>query len=471
MKAQVRNFEKTKSDLEAIFESSHDGLVLSNLDGTMIAVNSSYERITGVPREEIIGIKATDLISKGIISDSATLKVIESKGDVTFSQTFRTGRQSIITGSPIYDENGEIVRVVTNIRDMTEINRLREELRATEKKMVQYSQVVETLTEEQLRNETLIAKSNKMEMVKTAAVKFAKVDAPVLITGESGVGKEIIADMIYRNSSRRGRPFIKVNCGAIPENLLESELFGYEGGAFSGSKKEGKAGLFELANHGTILLDEIGELPLTLQVKLLRFVQNKEFFRIGGKNTINLDVRLLAATNRNLEEMMIEKKFRSDLFYRLNVLKITIPPLRERVEDIIVLTNFFLNKCNEKYKINKKISEEIYYTFTLYDWPGNVRELENLIERLVVICDKDEITLEYLPGEMRGRKENLLENKGNNREITYSEAREKFERNFFQMAILKYKTTRKAAEKLGIDHSTIVKKASKYGIKLLPRLK
>ena len=465
----TKRLEETKADLEAVFESSHDGLVVADRDGTMIRVNSSYEKITGVPREEVVGVKAAELIARGIISESATLKVLQDGLDVTFSQVFRTGRHSIVTGSPIFGDNGEIVRVVTNIRDMTEIYRLKEELIETKKQVDQYSQVVETLTEEQLFNESLIFKSDEMEKVKIAAIKFAKVDAPILITGESGVGKEVIADLIYKNSLRKNAPFLKLNCGAIPEALLESELFGYEGGAFSGASKEGKVGLFELANHGTILLDEVGELPLSLQVKLLRFVQQKEFYKIGGKKIIKIDVRLLTATNRDLEKMMVEKQFRSDLFYRLNVLKIHVPPLRERVEDIIVLTNYFLKKYNEQYNMDKKISEEIYHVFTLYNWPGNVRQLENLIERLVVICDKDEISLEYLPIEMRNTYVDFPSDVNDYKELTYAEARETFEKKLFQTAIKKYKTTRKVAEKLGIDHSTVVKKAAKYGIELSSR--
>jgi PAS domain S-box-containing protein/TyrR family helix-turn-helix protein len=471
--ALVRNsvidkLEELNRELEAIFESSHDGIVVADENGLFIRINSSYERITGNRKDEILGETAQSIVDKGLVSDSATLHVLNTGLPKTFSQTFRSGRQSVITGSPVHDSSGKLIRVVTNVRDMTEINRLREELAESQKKLNHYSQIVETLRYEQMSNEMLIFRSRKMATVRDSAIKFAKVDAPLLITGESGVGKEIIADLVYRNSSRKGQPFLKINCGAIPENLLESELFGYEGGAFTGAKKEGRIGLFEMANGGTLMLDEIGELSLALQVKLLRFVQQKEFYRVGGKKVMTVDVRLIAVTNRDLQDMADLKQFRPDLFFRLNVLKINVPPLRERTEDIIPLASYMLGRFNKKYEVTKRISGEVYQCFDSYPWQGNVRELENLIERLVVVCDRDEITPEYLPEEMRKvlgeRRADALA-----KQQSYKEAKDDFEREFLRHAIEKYRSSRQAAEKLGLDHSTIVKKAARYGIQLLPR--
>lgn len=463
----INRLEEINKELEAIFESSHDGLVVANEKGVFIRINSSYARITGVPKEEILGETCWSIVEKGLVSASATMFVLQSGQPHTFSQTFRSGRQSVITGSPVFDKDGKVFRVVTNVRDMTEINRLKEELAESQKKLTQYSQIVETLTEEQMVNEKLVFRSRKMGAVRDSAIKFAKVDAPLLITGESGVGKEAVADLVYKNSSRKGLPFLKINCGAIPELLLESELFGYEGGAFTGAKKEGRTGLFEMANGGTVMLDEVGELSLALQVKLLRFVQQREFYRVGGKNVVKVDVRLIAATNRNLQEMVDRKLFRSDLFYRLNVLKIYIPPLRERPEDIIPLTNYLLAKYNDKYGVSKRLAGDLYRAFTRYQWIGNVRELENLVERLLVICDREEITPEYLPDEM---KETMIErlNETVIKEQSYKKAKEEFERMFFQQAVQKYRSSRQVADKLGLDHSTIVKKAARYGIELRP---
>lgn len=463
----IKQLEAVNKELEAIFESSHDGLVVADDKGQFIRINSNYEKITGIPTGDILGETARSIVEKGIVSDSVTLHVFRNGKPHTFSQTFRTGRQSVITGSPVFDKEGKIIRVVTNVRDMTEINRLKAELAESQEKLTQYSMIVETLTKEQTFSENLVFRSRQMALVRDSAIKFAKVDAPLLIAGESGVGKEVIADLVYKNSHRKGAPFLKINCGAIPESLLESELFGYEGGAFTGAKKEGRIGLFELANGGTVMLDEIGELSLALQVKLLRFVQQREFYRVGGKKVVTVDVRLIAATNRDLQEMVNQKQFRSDLFYRLNVLKVTIPPLRERPEDIIPLANHFLNKYNTKYKVTRRLSGELYRFFTSYAWVGNVRELENLMERLVVICDREEITSEHLPEELRKMLSQARVEEA--REQSYKEAKEEFEREFLRRAIQKYRSTRRAAERLGVDHSTLVKKAAKYAIKLLPR--
>lgn len=461
--SEFTKLEETIREFEAIFESSHDGIVVADGSGTFIRLNSSYARITGIPKEQILGETAQSIVDKGFVSDSATLHVLRTRKLFTSSQSFSTGRQSVITGNPVFDSDGKIFRVVTNVRDMTDMIYLKEELAESQKKLNQYSKIVETLTEEQIFNEMLIFRSRKMGAVRDSAVKFAKVDAPLLITGESGVGKEVIADLVFKNSLRKKLPFLKINCGAIPETLLESELFGYEGGAFTGARKEGRTGLFEMANGGTVMLDEIGELSLALQVKLLRFVQQKEFYRVGGKKVIKVDVRLIAVTNRDLQEMVSQKQFRSDLFYRLNVLKINIPPLRERPEDIIPLANYLVKKYNKKHNFKKLISSDLYRMFTEYPWEGNVRELENLIERLVVVCDQEEITPEYLPEEMKKvLYERIID--GEEKEQSYKEAKEEFERDFLRKAMKKYKSSRRAAEHLGIDHSTIVKKAAKYRI-------
>ena len=461
--ADLKNYNK---ELRAIFESSYDGIVVADGNGVFTHINSSYERITGISKEDILGLTAVEIVEKGLVSDSATFHVLRTRRPYTSNQTFRTGRQSVITGSPIFDENNNIILIVTNVRDMTEINSLRKELAQSQEKLDHYSQIVETLAARQKVANSLIFKSKKMVMVCDSALKFAKVDAPLLITGESGVGKEVIADIIYNNSLRKRRPFLKINCGAIPEALLESELFGYEGGAFTGAKKDGMPGLLEMADGGTVLLDEIGELSLALQVKLLRFVQQQEFYRVGGKKVINVDVRVIAATNRDLQEMVNQKQFRSDLFYRLNVLSITIPPLRDRSEDIIPLVNYFIDKYNKKYAVVKKISNDLYRVLAAYSWAGNVRELENLMERLVVVCDREEIIPDYLPEDV---KKAVRETVDVNPEKTYREAKEEFEKEFFRQAIEVYKTSRRTAEQLGIDHSTIVKKVAKYGLKLSPR--
>lgn len=368
------------------------------------------------------------------------------------------------TGATLRNEQGVPLRVAGSIRD---IEYERQQLRESQAKLTRYCEIVNTLTQKQGLAANLKFISPQMNNLVKSIEKYAKVDAPVLITGESGVGKEVVADLIHNFSDRKDAPFLKINCGAIPEPLLESELFGYEEGAFSGAKKGGKIGFFELADNGTVLLDEIGDLPFSLQVKLLRCVQSGDFYRIGGNRSIKVNTRIIAATNRELETMVLNKEFRSDLFYRLQVLTIHIPALRERPSDIIPLTQHFLKKFNEKYNTDKALSPEVYRIFTNYSWEGNVRELENLVERLVVTSESNMISADYIPEVM----EKSMGTKGRDglysRGLTYKEAKEQFERQFFQQVIEEYGSTRKVAKKVMLDHSTIVKKAAKYGINLL----
>jgi TyrR family helix-turn-helix protein len=269
---------------------------------------------------------------------------------------------------------------------------------------------------------------------------------------------------IHNNSIRKDGSYIKVNCGAIPENLLESELFGYEQGAFTGAKEKGKPGFFQLANGGTIFLDEIGDLPFNLQVKLLRVLQNREITRVGGTKSIPIDVRIVTGTNRNLLDMVEKKLFREDLYYRLNVVPIHVPPLRERKDDIPPLVNHFVEIFNRKHKLNKKFTQEVIELFFRYDWPGNVRELENLIERIMVISTKDILTPDELPAYFRDA---ILDHKSEilvSGIIPLQDAVADVEKQILQKAYAQYKTTREMGKHLKVDASTIVRKAAKYGI-------
>jgi TyrR family helix-turn-helix protein len=294
-------------------------------------------------------------------------------------------------------------------------------------------------------------------------IRVAQVDSTVLITGESGTGKELVAEIIHNNSARKDKPFIKVNCGAIPENLLESELFGYEAGAFTGANKGGKPGYFELADGGTILLDEIGDLQYSLQVKILRFLQDREISRLGGGGPVKVDVRILAATNRNLLDMIQKKQFREDLYYRLNVVPINVPPLRDRKEDIPGLVYHFIQMFNRKYQMAKRISPEVISCFMKYEWPGNVRELENIIERLVVVTSSDLIDIDNLP--MYIGMHNLAAPRVIVTGILpMQEAIESLEKQLIEKAYSQFRTTRQMAAELKVNASTIVRKANRYGI-------
>jgi transcriptional regulator with PAS, ATPase and Fis domain len=301
------------------------------------------------------------------------------------------------------------------------------------------------------------------ELVKIAT-RIARVDSTVLIQGESGVGKELIADVIHQNSNRKKGPLIKINCGAIPENLLESEFFGYEPGAFSGASKNGKVGIFELAAGGILFLDEIGDMPLSLQVKLLRVLQDKEITRVGGVKKLTVDIRILTGTNRNLHEMIINRQFRQDLFYRLNVVPIRVPSLRERREDIPVLANYFTEYFSNKYRtsnINKHLDPDVIACFMEHDWPGNVRELENLIERLVVTTAHDKIIVDDLPFWLNRSHFNAdLDMES----ISLRCAVEDTERKILENAFSRCKSTYEVARALNVNQSTVVRKAAKYGI-------
>ncbi len=463
-----RELEYTKelnAELDAIFESSYDGLFVTDGNGVVIRLNKALERTTGLKGEEMLGKHMKELVEDGYFSDSVTLKVIEKKEPVTLLEKTGAGKIILVTGNPIFNERGEVVRVLTNCRDITELMELRDKLERMQELSHHYAVQLQQLRMKYAEWQHMVIASAKMENLIELVIRLAQVDSTVLIQGESGVGKELIAETIHSNSPRRKGPFIKVNCGAIPENLLESELFGYEEGAFTGAKKEGKAGTFELASGGTLFLDEIGELPLNLQVKLLRVLQDREITRVGGTKPIPVDVRIIAGTNRDLARMVEEKLFREDLFYRLNVVPVTVPPLRERIEEIPAFVTHFLNKYNQRYNLRKRVSPEVVDILMQYHWPGNVRELENLIERLVVITPHDTITREDLPGYLGGGKMTRTAS-----EVAVSDiiplryAIEALEKQLLEKAFAKYKTTRKIAKELGINQSTVVRKAAKYGL-------
>lgn len=446
-------------ELEDIMESFYDGIGIIDSDGTLLRVNTSYERITGLSKNNNnVGRNVRDLQEEGTVSRAVALMVMKQKKPVTIVQRISTGKEVLITGSPVFDKKGNIYRVVCNIRDLNELNILKE---LDENEQNRDKLELKELRAKQLFHDEFVYKSRAMQQIFELALKVAKVDSNVLISGESGVGKEIIVKIIHKASPRAQKSFLQINCGAIPETLLESELFGYEGGAFTGARSGGKMGYFELCNGGTLLLDEIGEMPLNLQVKLLRAIQDRQIFRIGGTTPIKFDVRIISATNRDLVEMVKSGQFRADLFYRLNVVPISIPPLRERADDIIPLAIHFLEKFNTKYKTNKRFEPEVLLAFELYNWPGNVREMENVIERLVIVNDDEIIGLHHLPfnndgGDTSGFNIDLKN------PIPLRTASEILERKLIAKALQLFGSTRKAAKILGVSHPTVIRKAQKY---------
>lgn len=450
---------RLQKELFSIMENSYDGIILA--DGEMIFnVNASFGRITGIAPSTLVGKKIGELdierhMCLAAISELMRLTLMHKK-TLTLQRRLVDGNEIFLTANPVFDRRGKIARVMVNIRDITDLKSLEDQI----KKVTDFCQYERDRTSESGEFlDGIIAESPAMRRLVDLVLRVSRVDSTILLEGESGVGKDVVARLIHRLSERREMPFVTVNCGAIPENLLESEFFGYEKGAFTGAASSGKAGLFEEANGGILFLDEIGELPLNLQVKLLKVIQDGRCRRLGGLKGMDLDLRIIAATNQNLRMMVADGAFRLDLFYRLHVVPVKIPPLRERREDILPLALMFLKKYNQKYETGRTLGHELMSVLESHDWPGNVRELQNLIERLVVTADADTLFLKHLPSSIVGNgfPVDFLNLKA---------AREAVEREIIKKAMAKAGNTRKAAKLMGVDHSTVVRKARRYGLDL-----
>lgn len=462
---EVAELRKLNRNLDAIIENSYDGIYITDKAGVTLKTNSAIERITGIPKEYYLNRNMKDLMARGILKDSVTHKVVEKKRSISLLQLNFHGRETLLTGNPVFDENGEVESVVTNIRDLTDLKEMQQAVSEANALNQSYCQEIERLkkgTDGTAAKQTIV-KSEGMKLIYETADRIVNVDATVLILGETGVGKDVLANHIYNHSARRKKgKFVKVNCGAIPPDLLESELFGYAGGAFTGANKQGKPGMFEIADKGVLFLDEIGELPLELQVKLLRVIQEREIQRVGGTMSKKIDVRLIAATNRDLKEMVVAGKFREDLYYRLNVVPISIPPLRERREEILPLSYMHLEKLNEKYGTSKKLNDELKLFIYHNDWTGNVRELFNLLERITLLNEEDILGIEHLPKEyQKETSEPQIKKAG---QMTLKEAVEKAERQLLETAVKKCGTTYEIAKMLDTSQPTIVRRLKKYKI-------
>lgn len=452
--------------LEEILESFYDGVWIADGKGTILYVNNSWEQIHGMKREEIVGMSVRELPGR-INSISPTLSVLEKKQKVTRMMYYaKVDKYILITSNPIFDKDGNIAYVVNNVRDITELSKLKQHLESKNHLIIMQKKELSLLHAMQIKDQLGAVISNPIvQDIFNKAVWMGNFDSTVLIQGESGTGKEIIAKAIFLSGDKKDAPFIKVNCGAIPEQLMESELFGYEKGAFTGANNKGKPGMFELADNGTLFLDEVAEIPLSLQVKLLRVLQEKEIMRIGGTKPIKLNVRVIAATNKQLDAMIKNGTFREDLFYRLNVVTLNIPPLRERPEDIPDLVNSFLAKFGDKYGLKKVISHQVIDMFLKYSWPGNIRELENLIENLVILTPDDVITPSDLPAKFYSENAFDTQTIDIDEIAPIKDAVSAVEINLIKKALTKYGSARKAAVALKIDQSTLVRKMKKLGVK------
>ena len=445
-----------------LLESSYDGIWITDHVGKILFANSANAKLLGVPRSELENKTTQELQDEGVFQTSAILEALQTRQQVSrVCNNPRTCLTVLATATPVFNEAGDIQYIFNNVRDITALNEMRESLQDKDEIIRQQNSQLETM-KLRLGVGTIVANSKAFTQVVELARRAATFDgATVLILGESGTGKEVISELIVNTSPRKDKPYLQIDCGAIPENLIESELFGYEKGAFTGADAKGRKGLFEAANGGTVFLDEIGDLPLHMQVKLLRVLQQRRIVRVGGTETVNLDVRIIAATNKDLKQMVNEGRFREDLYYRLNVVPIEIPPLRDRKEDILPLVNHFLTVANRKYHTNKSIYSDTIDVLESYSWPGNVRELENLMENLVITTPGDIIRRENLSERLKFS----TENRGFTEDtevITLKETVERAEYMAIQKAIRQCGSIRKAAVALGVDPSTIVRKQQNY---------
>lgn len=462
MRLENKKLKEAKNELEAIFDNSFDEIFVIDGRGVARKINRAGESYYGVRTDELIGRNVLELEEQGFFSPSVTRMVFDRKERVTITQKTRSGKELIVTGNPVFDEHGNIVRIVINSRDVSELTELRRRLKETERLAEAYRRQVMELESDKSERREVVARSEDMVRLLEMVDRVAGVDSTVLITGESGVGKGIIAHRIHKLSPRGEGPFVSINCGAIPENLLESELFGYAPGAFTGARKAGKKGLIQMGEGGTVFLDEVAELPLNLQVKLLHVIQQKSVTPVGGTAPQRVDVRFIAATNRDIKQMVRDGGFREDLYYRLNVIPLEIPPLRQRREDIIPLAEYCLESINKKYGMSKKLAPQTREMLERYSWPGNVRELENIIERVAVTADTTEVKPSHLPNYVL----NHLSKQHNKVYVPelcpLDDAVQEVERQLLEKAFERYGNTYRMAEALGINQSTVVRKMKRY---------
>jgi len=454
--------------LETIFNRSADGLMICDGQGRILKMNRAAERLNGIRAEDVLDCEVKSLLRDGQINRSATQEVLETRRQVSLIQTTpRSGYTLLVTGTPVFDDRDQIAYVVVNERDISLIEDLRRELYQARQASEKMRDELAGLALKELEDNEIVAQSPCMQRTLHLAMKLSRIDASnILIQGESGTGKGLLAKFIHKNGLRSSKPFIQINCAALPENLLEAELFGYARGAFTGARETGKAGLFELASGGTLFLDEIGELSPGVQAKLLKYLDDHEIMPLGGTRAKTIDCVVIAATNRDLEHLTKAKKFRLDLLHRLNTFTLSIPPLRERPEDILELVGACLKRCNKKYRRRTFIGNQGYDALIAYDFPGNVRELINTVKQAVVMCDKKFLD-DYLVASLRpdpaafrpaaraaagtfGLKERL----------------DAVECDMLRLAASQCATTRQAAACLKISQPTVVRKLRKHGIRM-----
>ena len=444
---------------DGILDVLQDGVYISDRTGMSLKVNAMYEQLTGLKKEQLIGRNVNDIVKEGLYDIALNPEIVRTGQPKSSVQTTKIGKKVILSGHPVFDKAGNVAMVVTFVRDITLLTQMQEQMALQQEVLDRFRNEAQYVTKKTVAHSYAEIRNQNMVKLISLMDVLSKTDATVLILGETGVGKGVAARRIHENSPRSRLPFFKVDCTTIPENLVESELFGYEGGAFSGAQAKGKPGLFEMANKGTLFLDEIGELSLAAQAKLLRAIQDQEIMRVGSTTVLKVDVRFIAATNRNLLEAVERGTFRRDLYYRLRVAVLEIPPLRERKEDILSLARHFLDIYNHKYKRRVQLSKEASAVLVHYRWPGNVREMENFIQSMIVIRQEETIDVADLPMYMLSGGACADQGGSSLHEIMAD-----VEKDLLRKALQSKGSVAAVADCFKVDRTTIFRKLKKYSL-------
>jgi len=467
----LKSIDSLDKQFKAVFESSSDGIWICDHEGKVISINGASEKLGGIKRQDIIGENVSDIIKNGLYSNYVTDEVIQTKQPVSQLQYIKNTNKTVLcTGIPVFDDSGNLSLVVINERDITQLEAMKLQLEETRKERERYKDELAELSMQELKDQKVIAESEQMREIFRIALKIAHMQVTgILLLGESGTGKGLLAKFIHKSGDREKKPFIQINCAALPENLLEAELFGYEKGAFSGAGSQGKPGLFELANEGTLFLDEVGDLSFPVQAKLLKYLDDHEVLRLGGTKPTVIDCIIIAATNQDLERLVEQKQFREDLFFRLNTITINIPPLRERLDDIFELSHHFLQDYNKKYKQKKMISPLTLSLMQAYPFRGNVRELKNLIKKAIIMSEEERIDSLILSSIGNEVLEEWSQATQKEKEINnLVDVLATLEKGMLKTAKRHCRTTRDMAKFLNISQPSVIRKLKKH--RLSPNL-
>ena len=443
--------------LDQLFDAFKEGICISDVEGTVVHLNRRHAEITGIPREEMLGHSVMEFVKRGRLDVVLNPEVMRTGQPATRVQTVSDGRKLILEANPVFDAQGKLVLCITFLRDVTMLSEMREQM-SVQKELLEAFQQLSTAgdAQELSRKTPKLFTSSAMIKLYGEVNTIAETDATVLLLGETGVGKDVIARRIHALSLRKNKTFIKVDCGSIPENLIETELFGYAAGTFSGASKTGKIGLIEAAAGGTLFLDEIGDMPFDMQVKLLRVLQSGEIQRVGGLRTVPVDLRIISATNKDLKQAIAQHQFRADLYYRISTLSILVPPLRERAEDILPLAEHFIHR--HELRLNRHpvpLPQETAEAILRYPWPGNIRQLE----RAVHLAEGGALLPE------RFGIADLMENRRPAAPAPAQATLEDIERQAIAAALVRFGgNISQTAFALGVSRPTLYRKMSKYGL-------